>query len=85
MTAARTYLDHNATAPLLPEARSALLAALGAPGNPSSVHADGRRARRVIEEARRDVAALVGAEPAGVVFTSGGTGSVAKRTLTTLI
>lgn len=76
MTEARAYLDHNATAPLRPEARAALLAALGVPGNPSSVHADGRRARGIIEEARRDVAALVGAEPAGVVFTSGGTEAV---------
>src|SRR5262249_26384215 len=69
----RTYLDWNATAPLRPQAREAMLAALDAVGNPSSVHAEGRAARHLIEEARRHVAALVGAEPANVVFTSGGT------------
>ncbi|MBV8753200.1 MAG: cysteine desulfurase [Hyphomicrobiales bacterium] len=68
----RTYLDWNATAPLRPEARAAVIAALDAVGNPSSVHAEGRAARRLIDEARRRVAALVGAEPADVVFTSGG-------------
>jgi cysteine desulfurase len=71
--AERTYLDWNATAPLRPEARQAMLAALDTPGNASSVHAEGRAARRLIDEARRRVAALVGAEPANVVFTSGGT------------
>jgi cysteine desulfurase len=71
--AERTYLDWNATAPLRPEAREAVVAALEAVGNPSSVHAEGRAARRLIDEARRRVAALVGAEPANVVFTSGGT------------
>jgi len=69
----RTYLDWNATAPLRPQAREAMVAALDALGNPSSVHAEGRAARRLIDEARRRVAALVGAEPADVVFTSGGT------------
>jgi cysteine desulfurase len=71
--AERTYLDWNATAPLRPEARASMLAALDVPGNPSSVHAEGRDARRIIDDARRRVAALVGAEPADVVFTSGGT------------
>jgi cysteine desulfurase len=71
--AERTYLDWNATAPLRPQAREAMLAALDAAGNPSSVHAEGRIARRLIEEARRGVAALIGAEPADMVFTSGGT------------
>ena len=71
--AERTYLDWNATAPLRPQAREAMLAALDMLGNPSSVHAEGRAARRLIDEARRHVAALVGAEPADVVFTSGGT------------
>ncbi|MBV8752025.1 MAG: aminotransferase class V-fold PLP-dependent enzyme, partial [Hyphomicrobiales bacterium] len=71
--AERTYLDWNATAPLRPEAREAAIAALDAVGNPSSVHAEGRAARHLIDEARRHVAALVGAEPANVVFTSGGT------------
>src|ERR1700684_1715182 len=69
----RTYLDWNATAPLRPEARAAMIAALGEIGNPSSVHREGRAARRLIEQARERVAALVGAEPRNVVFTSGGT------------
>jgi len=72
---ARAYLDWNATAPLRPEARTAMMAALELTGNPSSVHAEGRAARRVLEEARRQVAALVGAEPRCVTFTSGGTES----------
>ena len=71
--AERIYLDWNATAPLRPEARAAVLAALDRLGNPSSVHAEGRVARAVIEDARREVAALVGARPADVTFTSGGT------------
>jgi cysteine desulfurase len=69
----RTYLDWNATAPLRPQAREAMVAALDVLGNPSSVHAEGRAARRLIDDARRHVATLVGAEPADVVFTSGGT------------
>jgi cysteine desulfurase len=69
----RTYLDWNATAPLRPEARAAMHAALDAIGNPSSVHAEGRAARRLIEVAREQVAALVGAQGRNVVFTSGGT------------
>ena len=73
MIVPRAYLDHNASAPLLPEARSAMLAALDAGGNASSVHGTGRAARRLVEAARRDVAALVGAAPAHVVFTSGAT------------
>jgi cysteine desulfurase len=73
MSRARTYLDHNATAPLRPEAREAMLAALDVAGNPSSPHAEGRRARAIIEDAREEVAALVGARPGEVVFTSGGT------------
>ncbi len=56
----RIYLDWNATAPLRPEARAAMLAALDLVGNPSSVHAEGRAARRIVEEAREQVAALVG-------------------------
>ncbi len=71
--AGRTYLDWNATAPLRPQARAALEVALDLAGNPSSVHAEGRSARRLIEDARAAVAALVGAEPRNVVFTSGGT------------
>lgn len=73
MTGSHAYLDHNASAPLLPEARAAMLAALEVDANASSVHADGRAARRMVEEARRDVAALVGAKPEHVVFTSGAT------------
>jgi cysteine desulfurase len=73
MTSYRAYLDYNASAPLLPEARAAMLAALDRSANPSSVHGEGRNARRIVEEARRDVAALVHAKPDHVVFTSGAT------------
>jgi cysteine desulfurase len=69
----RLYLDHNATTPLRPEARAAMLAALDASGNASSIHGEGQAARATIETARAQVAALVGARPAAVVFTSGGT------------
>ena len=69
----RIYLDYNATAPLLAQAREAILAALEAVGNPSSIHAEGRAARALVEAARRDVAALAGAQARDVVFTSGGT------------
>ena len=68
----RAYLDYNASAPLLPAARVAVVAALDA-ANPSSVHAEGRAARRLVEDARRDVAALVNAKPDHVFFTSGAT------------
>ncbi|GAB4393454.1 MAG: cysteine desulfurase family protein [Kiloniellaceae bacterium] len=67
------YLDYNATAPIRPEALDAMTAALAEPGNASSVHGPGRRARRLIEEARARVAALAGVDPAWVIFTSGGT------------
>ena len=70
---ARVYLDWNASAPLRPTARVAANAALELCGNPSSVHREGRVARRLIEQAREDVAALVGADPRNVIFTSGGT------------
>jgi cysteine desulfurase len=69
----RTYLDYNASAPLRPEARAAVVAALDVFGNASSVHAEGRRARAIVDEAREAVAALVNADPAEVVFTSGAT------------
>ena len=69
----RAYLDWNATAPLRAEARAAMLAAGETVGNPSSIHAEGRAARALIEVARREVADLVGAEPRNVIFTSGGT------------
>ena len=69
----RSYFDWNATAPLRAEARRALTEALALPGNPSSVHAEGRAARRLLEDARHEVAALVGAKPSDVFFTSSGT------------
>jgi cysteine desulfurase len=69
----QAYFDWNATAPLRPQARAAMLSALDATGNPSSVHAAGRAARRLVEDAREKIAALVGAGPREVVFTSGGT------------
>src|SRR5947208_1949175 len=70
--AVRVYLDWNASAPLRTEARAAVSAALDLIGNPSSVHGEGRAARRLIEQAREQVAALVGAEARNVIFTSGG-------------
>ena len=69
----RVYLDWNATTPLRPEARQAMAAVWEVTGNPSSVHAEGRQARRLVEEARNAVAAAVGARAQDVVFTSGGT------------
>ncbi|OOO31357.1 cysteine desulfurase family protein [Agrobacterium sp. YIC 4121] len=69
----RTYMDWNATAPLLPAVRDVLVSALDLAGNPSSVHREGRAARAAVEGARREVAALVGAEAAHVTFTSGAT------------
>ncbi|PDT84432.1 cysteine desulfurase family protein [Sinorhizobium sp. BJ1] len=73
MPGPRIYMDWNATAPLLPEARDAFLSALDAVGNPSSVHGEGRALRGLIESARRDVAALCGAKASSVIFTSGAT------------
>ena len=67
------YLDHNATSPIRPAAFDAMVEALRAGGNPSSVHKQGRAARSRVDSARRSVAALIGALPAEVVFTSGGT------------
>src|SRR3954462_7193119 len=69
----RVYLDWNATTPLRPEARVAMADAWELAGNPSSVHSEGRKARRLVEDARAAVAAAVGARPPDVVFTSGGT------------
>jgi cysteine desulfurase len=69
----RVYLDWNATAPLRPEAREAMTAAMDLSGNPSSVHAEGRQARRLVEDARVAIAHAVGALPRNVIFTSGGT------------
>ena len=87
------YADYNATTPLRDEAREAMLAAMAAPGNPSSVHCAGRAARAVLESARRSLAALLGATPEAVIFTSGGTeadlmalgGSGRKRVLVSAI
>ena len=73
MTAGRAYLDHNATTPVRPEVVEAVAHALSLPGNPSSVHGEGRAARGALERAREQVAALVGAKASNVVFTSGGT------------
>ncbi len=73
----RVYLDWNATAPLRPEARAAMAAAMDVVGNPSSVHAEGRAAKGLIERARAQVAAALGADGAEVIFTSGATEAAA--------
>jgi len=73
----RVYLDHNATTPLRPEARAAMLAAMDLVGNPSSVHAEGRAARGLVERARVAVAEALGAGEADIVFTSGATEAAA--------
>src|SRR3954466_10940771 len=67
------YLDHAATTPMLPEAAEALAAQLGRVGNASSLHAAGRDARRVVEEARESLAQSLGARPSEIVLTGGGT------------
>jgi len=67
------YLDHAATTPMRPEAIAAMVEELGHLGNPSSLHAAGRRARRVVEESREQLAEVFGARPSEVIFTSGGT------------
>jgi cysteine desulfurase len=73
----RIYLDWNATAPLRPEARAAMIAAMDVVGNPSSVHTEGRAAKMIVEKAREQVAALVGCVSDEVVFTSGATEAAA--------
>ncbi|MEG9529687.1 MAG: aminotransferase class V-fold PLP-dependent enzyme, partial [Hyphomicrobiales bacterium] len=73
MSRARAYLDYNATAPVRPAVVEAVARALALPGNPSSIHAEGRAARAALEAARAQVAALVNARPEQVIFTSGGT------------
>ena len=73
----RAYLDWNATTPLRAEARAAMAAAMDVAGNPSSVHAEGRAAKALIERARAQVAAALGAEGADIVFTSGATEAAA--------
>ena len=72
----RSYLDHSATSPLRPEARDAMIAALECAGNPSSVHAEGREARGIVENARETVARVFQVKPQAVTFTSGGTEAV---------
>ena len=72
-SASPVYLDHAATTPMLPEALDAMTEELAQLGNPSSLHNAGRRARRIVEESREQVAAAYGARPSEVVFTSGGT------------
>ncbi|GAB0116320.1 cysteine desulfurase family protein [Acidisoma sp. 7E03] len=71
--AARFYLDANATEPLRPEARAAMLAAMEVTGNPSSIHGEGRAARRILEDAREVIAARFGGVARNLVFTAGGT------------
>ncbi|OWO91067.1 cysteine desulfurase [Rhizobium esperanzae] len=73
MAPPRLYLDWNATAPLHPAAREAIMRAIDIFGNPNSVHGEGRAARAAIEGARRKVAALAGTDPGNVIFTSGAT------------
>ncbi len=73
MSRARVYLDYNATAPLHPAARAAMSAAFDLCGNASSIHAEGRVARALIEAARAEVAAYAGTAPKNIIFTSGGT------------
>lgn len=73
----RVYLDWNATAPLRPEARAAMIAAMDLVGNPSSVHAEGRAAKGIVEKARSQVADFVGCRPQDVIFTSGATEAAA--------
>lgn len=72
MRSSRAYLDHNATAPIRPEVLRVVVDAMARPANPSSVHAEGRAARSLVERAREQVAALVGAVPGDVIFTGGG-------------
>ncbi|MBP2299467.1 cysteine desulfurase family protein [Azospirillum picis] len=87
------YLDHNATTPLKPEVKAAMTQAMDLVGNPSSVHAFGRSARRAVEEARAAVAALAGVRPGQVLFTGSGTeannfalrGFAGRRVLTSAI
>ena len=74
---ARIYADYNATAPLRAEAKAAIVSALGLTGNPSSVHAEGRKARALVEGARETIAAAIGACRDDIAFTGGGTEAVA--------
>ena len=78
MNVGTTYLDHNASAPLLPEAREAVVSALTLTGNPSSVHAHGRALRGLIDDARASVARLAGATREQVVFTGSATEAITQ-------
>ncbi|MDC0737262.1 cysteine desulfurase family protein [Cognatishimia sp. SS12] len=73
----RVYLDHNATTPLRPEARAAMIAAMDVAGNPSSVHAEGRAAKALIEKSRQTIAIALGADGADIIFTSSATEAAA--------
>lgn len=73
----RAYLDWNATAPLRPEARTAMIAAMDVVGNPSSVHGEGRKAKAIIERAREQISAAIGASGADIIFTSSATEAAA--------
>ena len=73
LTGEPVYLDHAATTPMVPAAIEAMTRHLSDVGNPSSLHASGRRARRVVEEARETIALALNCRPGDVVFTSGGT------------
>ena len=73
----RCYLDYNSTAPLRSEARTAMIAAMDLVGNPSSVHAEGRAAKAIVEKARGQIAAAFGADGADIIFTSGATEAAA--------
>ena len=75
----RVYLDWNATTPLRPEARAAMIAAMDVVGNPSSAHAEGRAAKALMETSRAKIAAALGAEGADIVFTSGATEAIIGR------
>ena len=79
----RIYLDHNATTPLHPEVKSAIIESIDVFGNPSSLHEDGRRARTLIEEAREKVAGLINADPEEIMFV--GSGSEANNTVLSLV
>src|SRR3569833_4752779 len=78
MNVGTTYLDHNASAPLLPEARDAIVAARGLSGNPSSVHSHGRALRALVDDARAKVAKLSGATREQVVFTGAATEAITQ-------
>ncbi len=84
MVKPRIYLDHNATSPLRPEARAAMLAAMAGPGNASSIHADGRAAKAILEQARATIARGLGTAARNVTFTSGAT-EAANLVLTPMV